>query len=390
MNQQKKIKVLFKHRSMEMGGVEKVLLSMLNNLDKDKLDLNLCLNLDQGELRNAVPADIPTYRLAKGKEDFPENQILYKFNLIARGSKLWLFRRFPILPNTIMNNNADVEIATGYTMFSDVLESSNKKSKKIGWFHSDITFTKLQPIVPQILKQIQKFDYFFWGSQQAYDIFVQTYPHVILPPNEVIRNAIPFEEIKVNANEFIPDFKTEFPVFVAVGRLHSRKGHHKLLEAHSKLLKQGINHKIFVIGDGEERENLEKQIKQLKVEKTFVLLGSLTNPYPYVKHADFFIMPSESEGWPLIIAEALILKKPIIATNVGGISEMVSHKNNGYLVDYSIDSIQDGIKEFLTNPLLISTINKGLVNIEMEFNNQIIFDRVKQVITNLASNGNII
>ena len=175
-----KIKVLFRHRSMEMGGVEKVLLSMLRNLDKNKFDLSLSLNLFQGELRNEIPEHIPFKTLAAGKEDFSQNPYFKKIQLVLRGIKLALYRKFPIIPDTfILKNNADVEIATGYTMFSDVLNSSNKNSKKIGWLHSDITFPKLQPAVPLILKQIPQFDYFIFGSQQSQDILKKTYFYVL-------------------------------------------------------------------------------------------------------------------------------------------------------------------------------------------------------------------
>ena len=386
MENQKKIKVLFRHRSMEMGGVEKVLLSMLNNLNRNKFDIRLCLNLFQGELRHDIPKFIPYKTLAKGKEDFPKNKGLYKFALAARGAKLWLYRQFPILADKfILKNDADVEIATGYTMFADVLNSSNKKSKKIGWFHSDITYPKLQPAVPLILKQIPKFDYFFWGSQQAKDIFVEKYPDVKLPPNEVIRNAIPIEELKKKSQEFKPDFKTTYPVFTTCGRLHSRKGHHKLLEAHIRLLKDGFPHKVYVIGDGEEKENLEIQIKKHHVADSFILLGSLLNPYPYVKNADYFILPSESEGWPLIIADTLILQKPIIATNVGGIPEMITHEKNGYLIPYETTAIYEAMKEFMTHPELINTLKENLKNSEKQFDNQVIFDTVENIIIKLTN-----
>ena len=76
MPKNRKIKILFRHRSMEMGGVEKVLLSMLNNLDQEKFDISLCLNLFQGELRHEIPSNIRLITLAKGKEDFPKNNIL--------------------------------------------------------------------------------------------------------------------------------------------------------------------------------------------------------------------------------------------------------------------------------------------------------------------------
>ena len=385
MAETQKIKILFRHRSMEMGGVEKVLLSMLNNLDRNKFDISLALNLFQGELRNEIPKFIPVKTFAKGKEDFPKNSLLNKIALSSRAFKLLVYRKFPSIPDTlILKNDADIEIATGYTMFSDVLNSSNKKSKKIGWFHSDITFPKLQPAVPLILKQIPQFDYFIFGSQQTKDILLETYPDIKLPENQVILNAIPIEELKQKAQEFVPNFNTEHPVFVTVGRLHTRKGHHKLMEAHAKLLKDGFPHKVFVIGDGEEKENLENQAKKLGVENSFILLGSLLNPYPYVKNADFYIMPSESEGWPLIIADTLILQKPIISTNVGGIPEMINHKKNGYLIEYEVNEIQNAMKEFLTNKNLVAEIQENLKNSEKQFDNQKIFDAVENIILKLA------
>ncbi|MDY3537915.1 glycosyltransferase [Riemerella anatipestifer] len=381
-----KIKVLFRHRSMEMGGVEKVLLSMLNNLDREKFELSVGINLYQGELRNALPQGVKVSFLAGGKEDFPKGKILNKIFLIARGVKLFLFRKFPIIPNKfILNNNADVEIATGYTMFEDVLNSSNKKSKKVGWFHSDITSIGFSSIRTQLLKQIVRFDYFIFGSQQAHDIFKQTYPDVKLPPNKVVLNAIPIDEIRIKSNEKKIE-KSNVPTFIAVGRLHNRKGFHILAEAHQEVLRKNIKHRILVIGDGEEKGNLSKLIERLKIQDTFKLLGAKINPYPYIKSSDYFIMSSRSEGWPLIIAEALLLKKPIIATNVGGIPEMIKHKENGYLVGYDKIEIANGIEEFLSNKELIDNINSNLENIEKQFDNRKVFDSIQDVIVNLVQN----
>ena len=359
---------------------------MLTNLNKNKFDLALSLNLHQGELRDNIPKDIKTTIYAYGKEDFPKNKSLNLFFLGFRAIKLELYRRFPIIPNKyIIKNNYDVEIATSYNVFSEVLNSSNKNSKKIGWLHSDLTYPKFKPVLSKILKEIEKFDYFFWGSQQAYDVFIENFPDVKLPPNQVIRNAIPFEDIKLKSEEFIPDLKTKDPVFVTVGRLHSRKGHHFLIEAHNRLLREGLLHKIYVIGDGEEKENLENLINELGVQDSFILLGTLTNPYPYIKKADFFMLPSESEGWPLVIAESLILKKVILATNVGGIPEMISHKKNGYLVNYSIEDIKNGMKDLMENKDVVLDINKGLIEIEKQFDNQLIFDTVENVITKMVN-----
>lgn len=380
-----KIKVLFRHRSMEMGGVEKVILSLLNNLNKEKFEMTLQVSLYQGELRDKVPSDIRYIKNNKGKEDFSRQSLTRTFQLLVRNLKVRLFNLFPSISDKIyLKEKFDIEIATSYTDFEFVLNSSNKFSKKIGWFHSDITFPKLQPAVPKILNQIPKFDYFIFGSQQTKDIFTQTYPNFKLPENQVILNAIPIEEIKQKAVEFVPDFGTKDPVFVSVGRLHSRKGYHKLIEVHNKLIKDGFAHKIIIIGDGEEKDNLENLTKMYGVQNSFVLLGSLLNPYPYVKNADFFVMPSESEGWPLIIADTLILQKPILSTAVGGIPEMIRHLENGYLINYDTDEMYNAMTEFLSNTNIIEKIKKGLENSEKQFDNQKIFDAVENIIIKLA------
>jgi glycosyltransferase involved in cell wall biosynthesis len=383
MTNDKKINVLFRHRSMEMGGVEKVILSMLNNLNKDKFELTLCLNINQGELRNEIPKHVRKVYLTDGREDLSRNSVIQKVQLVKRKLRLQKALKNPNIAQKILNEKYDIEIAPTYAAFSAVLDSANKKSKKIGWFHSDITLPKLQPLVPEILKQIPQFDYFIFGSQQTKDILIETYPDLKIPESQVILNAIPIEELKEKALAFKPDFP-EKPVFVSVARLHSRKGFHKLMDAHSRLLKDGFDHHIIIIGDGEEMENLKKQAAELGVTDSFKLLGSLMNPYPYVKNADFFILPSESEGWPLIIADTLILQKPIISTNVGGIPEMIEHEKNGYLINYDTDEMYESMKKFLTEPQLVSQIKENLLDIEKQFDNQKIFDAVENIITNLV------
>lgn len=380
----KKTKILFRHRSMEMGGVEKVMLSLLNNLDREKFEMTVLLSLNQGELRDDFPKAVRKVFLAKGREDLSKNPLIQKIQLFLRQRKLARLNRKPeIIDKEILKDSYDVEIAMTYNDFPMVLNSSNKNSKKIGWFHSDITVPKLQPKVPQILSEIPKFDFFIFGSKQSKDIFTESYPHIKLPPNEILRNPIPIDEIKSKSLADIPALQGD-KIFVSVNRLHSRKGFHKLLSAHAKLIAEGFSHHIYIVGDGEERASLEEQIKKLKVENTFHLLGTKTNPYPYIKNADYFIMPSESEGWPLVIADALILKKPILATNVGGIPEMITHGKTGYLVNYDEQSIYDGIKNFLTNPELLQTINENLRNSEEMFDNQKIFDKIEGILLNLA------
>lgn len=382
----KKIKILFRHRSMEMGGVEKVLLSLLNNLNKDRFDITVLLSIDQGELRNEIPAHVKKVVLAKGKESFSRNPFLQKLQLFVRKLKLDKLRRNPeIIDNRYLKDTFDIEIGMTYNDFEPVLNSSNKNSKKIGWFHSEIDHPKLQVLVPKILEHFPQFDHMVYCSEKIKDMMHRDYPNLSYPVESVIINAIPIEEIKKKASENISNLPKK-PLFVSVGRLHTRKGYHLLMDVHAQLLKDGFEHSILIIGDGEEMPHLLAQQKKLGVEKTFILAGNKMNPYAYIKNTDFFIMPSESEAWPLVIAEALILQKPIIATEVGDVGLMINHKKTGYLVNYNFDEIYAAMKEFLTNPELISHLKENLVTIEKEFDNQKIFNAVEEIIINLAKN----
>lgn len=384
MPDQPKIKLLFRHRSMEMGGVEKVMLSLMNNLDREKFEMTVCLNLNQGELRDEFPSHVRKVYLTDGKEDFSKNKIIQKIQLFQRRQKLEKLRKNPEIVDTeYLKENYDIEIGMTYNDFEPVLNSSNKNSKKVGWFHSEIQVPKLQPLVPKILEHFPQFHYMIYCSEKIKNLMHEHYPNLNYPTESVIINAIPIEEIKQKANADFLLPNAESKIFVSVGRLHTRKGYHKLMDAHKKLLNEGFQHTVIIIGDGEELPNLLEQQKNLGVEKSFVFAGNQMNPYPFIKNADFFIMPSESEAWPLVIAEALILQKPIIATKVGDVESMIEDRKTGYLIDYDTHEIYVAMKEFLTNEKLVSDLRENLTAIEKQFDNKKIFDEVEEIFVNL-------
>lgn len=380
----KKINILFRHRSMEMGGVEKVILSIIRNLNPEKFDITVCLNLNQGELRDEFPQHVRKVYLADGREDFSQNPLIHKLQLIRRRLKLAKAQKNHKITDRILGNKRfDVEIAPTYSAFSSVIHSSNKDSKKIGWFHSEINIPGMKPLVPDILENFPQFDHMIYCSQKIKDIMHRSYPDLPYPAESVVINAIPIEEIKKKAEEKIEDLP-EGPVFVSVGRLHGRKGYHKLIDAHKRLIDEGFHHSILILGNGEEMKNLTEQIQANNVQNTFILGGNRMNPYPYIKNADYFILPSESEAWPLVIAEALILQKPIIATDTGDVGVMIRDRETGYLISYDTNEMYEAMRVFLTDPELVAGIRKNLETIEDQFDNQKIFDAVEGIIEGLV------
>lgn len=372
---------------MEMGGVEKVLLSLLNNLDREKFECTVLLNLNQGELRDEIPPHVKKISIAKGKEEMPKNAWLQKLALLKRRAVLknYTQNRAAEDARLLGGEKFDVEIAMDWRDFEPVLNSPNRESKKIGWFHSEVNIKGFEPILPLVLDSFPKFDQMVYCSERIQNIMHQCYPDLPYPPEKVIVNAIPVEEIRRKSREKVTDFPgTEVPVFLSLGRLHNRKGFHVLAEAHASLIQKGLEHKIVILGDGEERENLTKQIAQLGIGDTFLLLGNRMNPYAYLRLADYFIMPSRSEAWPLVLAEALLLKKPVIATDVGDVAKIMRPNHNGLLVNFDKNEIEKAMETFLTHPETIAKFQENLQRVDEDFDNEKIFRSVEDMLLTIT------
>lgn len=380
--QKKKIKVLFRLRSMEMGGVQKVILDLLNNLSKDKFEFTLLLNLYQGELRNDIPKNVKLLYLTKGKEDFSKNPLLKKIQLAFRLLKLYLYKKFPSFQ---LKEKYDIEVASSYSEYDMTLNSSIKNSKKIAWFHSEVTYERLRSKSWEYIKKMKKFDYVVFCANQIRNLIEEKYG-ITFSNSSVIYNAVHVDEIKKKAEEYNVDYgKLKKPIFCSIGRLHSRKGYEILVNVHARLINENYIHSIVIVGDGEEMDRLKKQVIALKVEKTFKLLGTKLNPYPYLKEADYFVLPTKSEAYPLVINEALALEKPIISTRVGGIPEMIDNNINGLLVNCNEEEIYQGMKKFIQNSKFIDDIKRNLEKPEEKFNPDSIYQEVEELFLQLLN-----
>ena len=217
-----------------------------------------------------------------------------------------------------------------------------------------------------------------FGSKQTRQVIEDLYQVTYLK-STVIYNVIKVDEVLKKAELFEYSYETDLPVFSSIGRLHHRKGYHTLMKVHKRLLDDGFAHKIAVIGGGNEMENLINQRKQLNVEDSFLLLDSQTNPYPYIKASDYFILPTQSESYPLVIGEVRCMRKPIISTNVGGIAEMIDDGVDGILIQYNEDEMYESMKSFMTNHDLVQKIIEGTQNAYNKFDEKEIYRQVSEV-----------
>lgn len=338
-------KLLFMIDSLNGGGAEKVLINILKRIDYNKYNVTVFLIYGEGIYLNHVPDNVKIKYLTLGNTtinnwNFVKKNIYKLYRKILLGIINFL-KGLPIYM-FIIKDKYDIEISflEGLTCLY-VANSPNKTSKKISWIHIDLE--KRRTLNPKDeLKALSTMDRIICVSHGSKNSVLNMYPH-LEDKIQVIYNPIDKEEIIRKSNEIIEFNKKKITV-VNVGRLEYQKGQNILIQAHKELIDEGVEHELIIIGEGSLHKELEQLIENINIKNSVKLLGFISNPYPYVKAADIFALPSFYEGLPLVIAEALILAKPIIATKCTGPNEMLNNEYGIMVEPNNVQSLKDGMK----------------------------------------------
>lgn len=140
-------------------------------------------------------------------------------------------------------------------------------------------------------------------------------------------------------------------ILIAIAELHERKGLSYLIEATAQLVKEYPNIKLVIVGEGKERNNLEKLGDKLKLKANLVFLGRQKNIPQLLSSSDIFILPSaEREAFGFVNLEAMICGLPVVTTKVGGIPEIVKDGETGFLVEpQSAEALKESLKKLIEN-----------------------------------------
>lgn len=145
---------------------------------------------------------------------------------------------------------------------------------------------------------------------------------------------------------------------LTVGRLSIEKGQDLTISVLAKLKEAGYNVKWYCIGDGKERALYEKLVEDYDVQDDYIFLGSVSNPYPFMKQCNIYVQPSRYEGYCITLAEARCFNNPIISTNFTGASEQIIHNHNGLIVQFDEQQMYDSIVQILSDKLLGGRLRK--------------------------------
>ena len=347
--------ILICSNTLCIGGIEKSLINLLKKIDYNKYNVELLLESYEGELINEVPNNI---KVIEYKVYNLKNKLLQKIKNL-----------YNQLNYSIKNKNK-YDISICFATYSYPANKISRLSSKnsIIYVHSDYTKLYNENEFKDFIntRNFDRFKKILFVSNESKNNFLKYYPEFV-DKSIVINNIIDIDSIKKLSNEKIDTkFDKNNINLLFVGRLEeTSKNIMTQLKLINDLKIKISNIKLHIIGDGPNKEDYIKYIKDNKLENFITLLGQKINPYPYIKKCDYLLLTSNYEGYPVIFNEANTLEKDIIST-IKISDEYTSIGDNfGYLIS---SNYKETLKE-LEDILINKKHKQPLINIE-EINNK--------------------
>lgn len=350
--------IVFFVESMNCGGAERSLLSLLNTIDKSKYNIDLLVIKKGGEFEKFIPENI-NYKSTEtkfgllGRIKFN----LYKRILSKRHKAQFFWKAFKIeIPE--YTKSYDVAIAWGQGYATYYTSTKIKAIKKYAWINTDYERAGYNIEYDKII--YSKFDTLVGISEFVKGIMQKLLPFqkIIVVPN-IIDNKDVMERSK---EEIIEKFDFNKTNLVSVGRLANYKAFDLSVEAARILNKKTIDFCWYVIGEGTERNYLEALIEKYQLKSKFILLGFRDNPYPYIKHSDIYVQTSSFEGLGRTLIEAAILCKPIVTTNFPTAYNLVQDKQTGFITEMKAEDIAVKIELLINDKKVYNQMVAELVS----------------------------
>lgn len=364
--------LIFSH-AMELGGAERALLGLLENIDYSRCQVDLFLMRQAGELLQYLPEEvnllpeIPQYASLA----VPIDQVVRRGQfLVAAGRAVGKFmavgkvRRLK-LPS---DNGVALEYSHKYTAVCmpkvgkgryDLAVSfltphyfvSQKvqAQKKAAWIHTD--YSKVKVDVKSELKMWAAYDYIISISEAVSQSFLKVFPS-LSDKLIVIENLMPVKSIREQAEEFsaekeMPDDGTR--KLLSIGRFCAAKNFDNVPDICRRILQRGINVRWYLIGFGSDEALIQRKIVECGMEEHIVILGKKTNPYPYIKACDLYVQPSRYEGNSVSVHEAQILGKPVVITDYTTSASQLEDGIDGIIVPMDNNKCAEGIIQLLND-----------------------------------------
>lgn len=377
---------------MEIGGVERSLLGLLNAIDYSQYQVDLFLCRHEGEFMNQIPdsvnilPEIKAYTMFQKpiKENFEKGCItigfircLHKLKVNLKQSLGWpgvdsllayyCKSTLPILPPI---SKANYDLALSFLTPHYFATYKAKAKKHIAWIHTDYTALQIDHKLES--KMWGRYDHIAGVSAQCIKAFAQVFPEhkdKLIEIENILSDKLVRKEAQQDVLEEIPA-EEGVTRLCTVGRFSTAKAFDNAVKVCKLLLDNGCQVKWYAIGYGGDEAMIRELIRQYQLESYFIILGKKTNPYPYMKACDLYVQPSRYEGKAVAVREAQILGKPVIITRFETATSQLEEKIDGIIVPMEIESCAKGIQEVIADQVLrdrlIQTVNQRAYGNEKE------------------------
>ena len=353
--------VLFMIDSLDGGGAEHVLVNILQNIDYNIFDITLFLYVKSGIYLKQIPNDVHVIYAFKGNSELKCKciNLLYRIYYFIFYKLCLLFPIYlmPLVGKRIGTYDCAISFCEGINSF--ILLNQHIAKSRILWLHIDMEMHKL-PFSMQYFKRIcNVVNKIVCVSKDVKNSILRIYPDISSNKFEIFYNPVMSNDIIHKADEECCIEKQGFTI-VSIGRLAEQKRFDRLIQAAYGLYNDSINFRLYIIGMGPLYYVLKQEIEKLNLSEFVILLGYKENVYPWLKASDLYVMSSDYEGLPLVICEAMLLDKPIVATNITGTRELLEGGKYGMLVGTNVEELYAGMKEMLDDGELRSMYSKRL------------------------------
>jgi len=365
MEKCKSNRIVFFSRSLDVGGMEKALLSLLNALAQRKYDITLYLENRSGALLGRLDKSIRVkgYRMCTIKNPLIRKPV----NFIHR--LFWTAKNYHKFDFSCCYATYSV-ICGKLALIASENSSLYVHSDYLGYYQGNKSLT--ESFLNSIF--ISEYKNVFFVSNESFEHAADIFPQLKYKFS-VINNIIDPDEVLEYSREDVSDaFDCSRVNILYVGRLDdSSKDFELMLASFNAAHKQNPDLRLYLIGDGPDKQFIEGYIEKNNISQVF-LLGEKENPYPYIKMCDAMLLTSKYEGYPIVYSEALILKKPFITT-VPVSDDSIDIRKYFLIVDKKVDSISKAILQVNShntdyNINFKSINNNRLLKIEERINNR--------------------
>lgn len=368
-------KILFLIHDLGQGGAEKVLVNLVNNMDRSKFDISVTVLFGGGVNEQFLAPDIH-FRSVFTKE-VPGNSKLMKLLSPAQLHKLCVKEHYDIEVSYLEGPSARV-----------ISGCQDENTKLVCWIHSTIANAKDASSSFRSIQEAQncygRFDRIVCVSKQTRQAFVNVFPkqrNVIILYNTIESNKILMQSQLPVSDRLFHEGEINL---ITVGSMKPVKAFDRLIRIHDHLRKEGYPVHTYFLGIGPDLDKLKNQVSALKQNDTITFLGYETNPYKYVAKADLFVCCSLSEGFSTAVTEALIVGTPSCAVDVSGMKELLGEHNEwGGVTENSEDALYRGIKQLLDSPPLLAHYKEKATERGKIFSTENTVRAVEQMLENL-------